>query len=642
VSDTEQAPGGALEGGLDAPPDITELSLAADFPLAGEDAWAELVAGVLRKSGALADGASAGAAIEKLTGRTAEGIALRPLYTRSGAQNVDAGFPGVFPFVRGARARGSHDTGWDVRAHYADADVARTRRQVLADLEGGTNSVWLQVGPGAIPVEGIDEVLADVYLDSAAVALDGGAQGAAAADALLASAVQRGVAPSALTGSLGFDPVGLQARTGITADFGPTLSWARRCLTELTGLRALTVDGRPYHEAGGSHAQELAFSLAAAVRGLREMEAAGIAPSDAVRLFEFRIAVTDEQFLSIAKLRAARLLWAKVTESSGARGPLSAQRQHAVSSWAMATRRDPWVNMLRGALACFGGGVGGAEAVTVLPFDVAVGLPDAFSRRVARNTHAILLSESHLARVIDPAGGSWYVESLTRDLARAAWEIFRQVEAAGGIGAALQSGEVAEQLAETRVERERRYADRSSAITGVSEFPLLQEAGLQREPYPSQAVSAGLPRHRYAEAYEALRDRADVFQARTGRAPAIFVAALGATREHSARLGFLSGALSPGGIDVQVHDVDPDEVDAVGAAFAAEPGTIAAICGTDKAYAASGPAVVAALRKAGATHLIVAGKPGAEPAVQADRWVYIGCDLVAALTEVHDVLEANA
>lgn len=640
MSDTESATASASEGGLEAPPDVSELSLAADFPVIDEDAWAELVSGVLKKSGAVAADAPAQAAVDRLTGHTADGIALRPLYTRSTTPDSDSGYPGVYPYTRGSRARGARDGGWDVRALYADTNVARTRSQVLADLESGTNSVWLQAGVGATPIDAIEEVLADVYLDLAPVVLDAGAESGAAATALLAAAQDRGIALVSLTGALGFDPIGQQARTGDTADFAETVAWSTRALTDLPGIRPVVVDARVFHDAGASHAQELAYSLAAAVSTLRALEAAGIAPDVAAGLLEFRFAVTDEQFLSLAKLRAARLLWARVTEQSGVHGASAAQRQHAVSSWAMTTRRDPWVNILRGSLACFGGGVGGADAVTVLPFDIAVGLPDDFSRRVARNTHAILLAESHLARVIDPAGGSWYVETLTRDLARAAWEIFRHVEGAGGISTALGSGQVADELAETRTERDRGYAHRKSIITGVSEFPLLGEAVLEREPYPPVVVSGGLPRHRYAEPFEALRDRADAFAARTGAAPRVFVAALGSTREHSARLGFLSGLLSPGGIDVDVHEAA--DLDALAQAFAGSGGTVAAIAGTDKAYAADGAAVAAALRKAGATHLLVAGKPGAEPPLEAERWVFIGCDVVAALTELHDTLEASA
>lgn len=644
MSDTKHDAGGASErvsdGALETPPDVEELSLAAGFPVVTEQAWAELVAGVLKKSGAIPADASAQAALDALTSRTVDGIELRPLYTKCATRDADSGYPGVFPYTRGARARGGHDAGWDVRAWHADPDVARTRQDLLTDLENGATSVWLQAGPGAIPVEGLDEVLADVFLDSAAVVLDAGADSGAAAAALLAVAADRDVAPGSLRGALGIDPIGRQARSGERAEFGDAIAWSRRALAELPGIRPIVIDGQPYHEAGGSHAQELAYTLAAGVATLRELERAGIAPDEAAGLLEFRLTMTDEQFLSIAKLRAARLLWARIADLSGIRGNAAAQRQHAVSSWAMTTRRDPWVNILRGTLACFAGGVGGAEAVTVLPFDVAVGLPDTPARRLARNTQSILLAETHLARVIDPGGGSWYLEQLTRDLAREAWDRAGAVDAAGGMSAALAGGLVADDLAKTRAERDRAYATRQAVLTGVSEFPFLGEAPLERRPYPSAVRSGGLPRHRYAESYEALRDRAEVYAGRAGHAPTLFVAALGSPREHAARLGFLRGALSPGGIEVDVQ-VTTDPAD-LADRFSAAPAAVAAIAGTDKAYAEDGPAVAQALRDAGARRLLVAGKPGVEPPFAADQWIYRGCDLVAALTELHDVLEASA
>ena len=247
------------------------------------------------------------------------------------------------------------------------------------------------------------------------------------------------------------------------------------------------MDALPYHEAGGSAAQELGASLATGVAYLRLLTGAGLTLQEACAQLEFRYAATADQFLTIAKLRAARRLWARVAEASGD-VDAGAQRQHAVTSPVMMARRDPWVNMLRTTVACLSAGAGGADAVTVLPFDHSLGLPDAFARRIARNTSTILLEESHLARVIDPAGGSYYVERLTDELAHAAWDFFQEIERAGGQAAALRSGMLGERLAATWAERGRKLAKRREPITGVSEFPNLAEKPVERESAPAGPV----------------------------------------------------------------------------------------------------------------------------------------------------------
>ncbi|MCZ9342313.1 methylmalonyl-CoA mutase family protein, partial [Streptomyces sp. TRM76130] len=290
------------------------------------------------------------------------------------------------------------------------------------------------------------------------------------------------------------------------------------------------------HEAGGSAAQELGCSLATGVAYLRGLTDAGLGVEQALGRMEFRYAATADQFLTIAKLRAARRLWARVAEVCGA-PRAGAQLQHAVTSPVMMTRRDPWVNMLRTTVAALAAGVGGADAVTVLPFDDALGQPDAFARRIARNTSTILIEESHLSQVIDPAGGSWYVERLTDELAHAAWGFFQEIERGGGQAACLRSGLVGDRLAATWAARGAKLATRREPVTGVSEFPHLAEEPVVREPAP-EPPSGGLPRVRRDEAFEALRARSDAHLAATGARPRIYLAALGPAAAHTARLSF--------------------------------------------------------------------------------------------------------
>ncbi|WP_409235337.1 methylmalonyl-CoA mutase small subunit [Streptomyces sp. PA5.6] len=603
------------------------LSLAAEFPDATHEQWHRLVEGVLRKSGKDVSGT---AAEEALSTALEDGLTTRPLYTARDTA-PDAGLPGFAPFVRGSVPEGNTPGGWDVRQRYASADPARTNDAVLTDLENGVTSLWLTVGPAGLPVSGLERALDGVYLDLVPVALDAGDRAEPAARELLRLYEAAGIADDAVRGTLGADPLGHEARTGEkVASVKGVADLARLCGERYPGLRALTVDALPYHEAGASAAQELGASLATGVAYLRALSEAGLSVDKAFAQLEFRFAATADQFLTIAKLRAARRLWARVAEVSGVPAA-GGQRQHAVTSPVMMTRRDPWVNMLRTTVACLGAGVGGANAVTVLPFDHELGLPDAFARRIARNTSTILLEESHLARVIDPAGGSWYVERLTDELAHAAWDFFKEIERADGQAAALRSGLVGDRIAATWAERKKKLARRREPITGVSEFPLLTERQVEREPAPA-APAGGLPRVRRDEAYEELRARSDAHLAATGARPKVFVAALGSAAAHTARATFASNLFMAGGIE-PVHDPVSVDAETAAEAFAASGASVACVCSSDALYAEQAEAVARALKAAGALRVFLAGRG---EFTEIDAYVFAGCDAVAVLTSTLD------
>lgn len=466
-----------------------QLRLASEFTPATRDQWQALVEKVLRRSGAAPD---------TLRTTTYDGFVLEPLYTADDTAPA-AGFPGLPPFTRGGRPDGAVAAGWDVRQRHAHPDPDTTRTAVRSDLEHGVTSLWLVVGQAGVPLDALPDVLADVYLDLAPVTLDAGPDFAAAARTLLDLHEDKGVQASQVRGNLGADPVGLRARTGEPQDLEGAVALSARVADRYVNLRSVVVDALPYHEAGSSDGQELGYALATAVAYLRALTDAGLTVDDAARRLEFRFAATTDQFGTIAKLRAARRLWARVAEVAGTNTPVP---QHAVTSTTMMTRRDPWVNMLRTTLACFAAGVGGADAVTVQPFDAAIGLPDAFARRIARNTQSILVEESRVAGVIDPAGGSWYVERHTDELAKAGWAVFQEVERAGGITTALDNGLVDETIAAVRDARTRRLDAGEEVITGVTVFPGRAEKRLTRPPAP-EPPGGGLPRVRYAEPFEA-------------------------------------------------------------------------------------------------------------------------------------------
>ncbi|MFF3751984.1 methylmalonyl-CoA mutase family protein [Streptomyces sp. NPDC002018] len=626
------------------------LSLAAEFPDATREQWQSLVAGVLRKSGRDVSGP---AAEEALATTLQDGLSTRPLYTAEDAPG-DSGHPGFAPFTRGGRPEGGAVSGWDVRQRHTRPDPARTNEAVLADLENGVTSLWLGVGAGGVPVSGLATALDGVYLDLAPVALDAGDAFGPAARELLRLYEERGVARHQARGTLGADPVAQLARTGRETD-GHTreaAELAALCDRAYPGLRAISVDALPYHEAGASDAQELGCSLATGVGWLRDLTAAGLSVEAACGQLEFRYAATADQFLTIAKLRAARRLWARVAEVCGAPAA-GAQRQHAVTSPVMMTRRDPWVNMLRTTVAALAAGLGGADAVTVLPFDHALGLSDAFSRRIARNTSTILLEESHLGRVIDPAGGSWYVERLTDELAHAAWAWFQEIERAGGQRAALRDGLIGERLSDTWRERSEKLARRREPITGVSEFPQLSQPPVERERVPEtpggghggyaehggHGGRGGLPVVRRDEAFETLRARSDAHLAATGARPRVFLAALGPAAAHTARATFAASLFQAGGIE-PVHDPVSVDADTAADAFTRSGASVACLCSSDALYAERAASVAAALRSAGALRVFLAGRPGEhrETYLEAgvDEFVVAGGDAVAVLTSALD------
>ncbi|MBX6381911.1 MAG: methylmalonyl-CoA mutase, partial [Microbispora sp.] len=318
---------------LDDPADLAE-----GFPQATREQWRALAAEVLRKSGWDGPPDEVEAA---LSTTTYDGVTVAPLYDAADALPGGPGTP------RPTRGPGP----WDVRQRHADPDPAATREAIHADLENGVTSLWLDlnaIDPAALP-----EVLRGVLLDIAPVVLDAGPRTAEAAEEFLRLA--GGV--SVPGGNLGADPIGLAARTGAPVRMEAAVALARRCAGGR--LRAITVDALPYHDAGGSDAEELGCSIATAVAYLRALTDAGLTAEQAFGQLEFRYAATADQFLTIAKLRAARRLWARVAEVTGVAGEAARQLQHAVTSSAMMTARDPWVNMLRTTVACFAAGVGG-------------------------------------------------------------------------------------------------------------------------------------------------------------------------------------------------------------------------------------------------------------------------------------------
>lgn len=610
-----------------------------DSPSTLSERWAELSLGVLRRSGVLGEDATPADAEAALRTQLPDGFGVRALYLDPGGA-PDPGLPGQSPYLRGSTAAGLIGAGWDVRQLHDDPRLDATRTALLDDLEHGVRSVWLRLGTGGIPVQALEDVLGDVVVDAAPVVLEAGAEGEEVARRFLALAAERDIAPQDLPGTLGLDPLGVEAREGSPQDMGAATALAAQVAVRYPRLRPLVVDGLPYAEAGATDTEELGCVISAGIAYLRALAERGVSPAQASALLEFRLAAGDDQFLTIAKFRAARRLWARVTEVTAAVAGARPPRLHAVSSPAMLTRRDPWVNLLRVTIAVFGAGLGGADAITALPFDHAVGYSDPFARRIARNTSTLLQDEAELGRVLDPGGGSWYLEQLSDQVARTAWAWMQEIERAGGQREALRSGLIADRLWHSRAAREHRIRHLRQPITGVSAFPELEERPVTRPPRAA-APGKGLPPWRYAEPFESIRSLADALTATTGERPAAFVVTLGPLARHHRRAQFAQNLLAAGGIACDPV-VESGRVAPVLRAYRRRRRQVAVLCGEDADYQEQAPPLAAALKKAGARLVALVG-PGGSPdahlrAAGVDRFLAADGDAVADLDALLRVL----
>lgn len=598
-----------------------QKSSAGDIAESDIARWRSGVAGVLTKSTRSEPDELPAEPERLLDSPTYDGFPIRPLYT--GLDELpEPALPGNWPFVRGGDARRDVKSGWKVAEAFPvnGSAAAEGNGDVLLALTEGVSALVLRVGDG-VHVADMDRLLEGVFLDLVPVILEGsGADYVAAADAVLALVTdmdddQR----SRLSLDLGADPLTAPLSGTPAAELSDVVATAAKVTSYDGGVRAITVDGPAFHHLGASASWELAASVAAGVAYLRTLTDGGVGVADALRQIAFRFAADDDQFMTIAKLRAGRQLWARVAEVVGA-ADAGAATVHAVTSLAMMTQRDPWVNMLRTTLAAFSAGVGGADTVLVHPFDVAIpggfpGTAASFARRIARNTQLLLLEESHIGRVLDPAGGSWFVEDLTKQLADEAWKHFQDIESRGGFVAARDF--VVEQIADVSRRRADDIAHRRTAITGVNEFPNLAEP-----PLPHSDSSGAVAR--YAAGFEALRDRSDAFLDEHGSRPQVLLLPLGPLAEHNIRTTFASNLLASGGIETVT--------DGEGAGSS----KIAVICGTDARYATEASAAVDAARKAGVSYILLAGpeKAVAEADSKPDGYLTAKIDAVEALSDL--------
>jgi methylmalonyl-CoA mutase len=583
---------------------------------------------------ALVEKELAGASFDKLVQKTPEGIALQPLYTE---RAIDPAPPGVAPFVRGASS-----TATPFRI-CVQVDPRETRRDgaLADDLAGGADALWC-LSTDREAVRAATARGAALVIES-----DWREAGDETEDTDEPDEID-GVAPEVWSSfdwiadiASGRLPIGALGDSSALSVLPPVVTDA---IEREPDWRCLRVGGLPFHDAGADAADELALMLSSLVATLRTLDDAKIPLAPASRLAWAQIAVGRDTFGELCKLRALRLLWTQVWAAAGVRDVALASI-HAVCSSRTLSVRDPWVNMLRGTTQVFAAALGGAQLITPLPFDAAFDTTSALGQRVARNTALVLREESQLGRVLDAAGGSYYIEARTDALAREAWSRFQAIERDGGIVQLLRTGALRTRLEAAWAQRASAIAKRKEPVLGVSEFANLNEK-LPGTPRPPAGV------HRDAEGFEALRarvessvrgehDGAGVDGAGRVEANAVSLLLLGAPAEHRGRQGFAESFFAVAGLRTIAHaDTMADAANAGrdAAQIVGPTADVTCICGSDERYATDAVVAAQQLRAAGVKRIVLAGRPGALEAdlraAGVDAFIYMGCDVLATLEEL--------
>lgn len=676
---------------------MDKLSWAGEFPAVSFEDWQNAALKALK-----------GAALHDLDCDLYEGLTSKPLYTaRNGASAAaQSGHPGAAPFIRGA-GQPVEGRPWTIIQFLDHLDLAEANRQLKEDIAGGVQSFWMQFGGniayggafiGARTLQAMERIFDGVSLEDIGIYISGGFDTVAGAALMASLWEKKGVFPDKVKGSAGLDPLSAIAANGqVPAERSQALADALDAATYLRekgfGLRPFLVSGRVWHQAGGSAREELAYTLAAAVSYWRGCVENGWSLEDTASGIGFALSAEADLFITIAKFRAMRALWARVIETAGL--PPRAPSIIAEMSFRMITERDPHVNLLRATAAAFGAAIGGAEACLLIPFNTRHGTPDAFSRHLARNTQLILQEEAQLGRVADAAGGSWYVETLTHQLAEAAWNEFRRVEKAGGLLPALEEGLIARQITDVKMRRALNIAHNRDKITGVSSFPSLAEEPLFSRPEDLEidlgalddegivpilppasrgkrfaamieaagngATLKGLERgcetlmerydfvpataERLAEPFELLRAASDKALARVKARPPVFLANLGPLAEYNSRASWAKNFYAAAGIE-SIDNNGFDEFEKLIRRFQRSPAPIACICASDKTLGQMS-GVAAALKRGGAVAVYLAAEPGTlsilsdEDKRAVDRIIYEGCNMLKLLMELHHMMRVK-
>ncbi len=652
-------------------------ALLDEFPRPSYEDWKKAAEALLK-----------GAPFEKkMRTRTVEGITLEPIYRQEsvrGLAHLDD-LPGSPASPRASRPSGFLGASWDALQEITAGNPREFNQQLLDALQKGQTGVMLSVDLATSLLHNPSEAevgevaacgLSLARLADLKTALDGVVAEAVAlhvkpgcalvpmASFLAAWCAEDEVDPAQVRGAFHADPIGHWVAAGaLPVPYEVMMDQLKTSFGLLDGILPgfglVGCSGIPFHMAGASAVDELALMLAESVEYIRQLGKRDVDPGHVAKRTVFTFSLGSNFFMELAKIRAARIAWGRIQESFGVENP-SPMRGVGRTGFFNKTAFDPYVNMLRTTTESFSGVLGGLEALTVGTFDECIRESDAFARRIARNTHTILAEECELNRVVDPAGGSWYIECLTDEVLKAAWSRFQEIEAEGGIGEAFRKGTVAEMCGRSRDEAQKRLNQRRFSLIGTNVYSnlderplksrlpdyhaLLEERILSVRPHSDLKIDAAddvslveaarmgatvgdfrdallpevgvfeevpaLPHQRLAENFEELRNAAFEFEARKGSAPKIFLVNLGPLRKHKIRADFTRGFFGSGGFDVLYPNGFDDPGEAA-KAFAESGAQVAVVCGGDDQYAESFESFAKAINETSPdSTLVLAGHPG--------------------------------
>jgi methylmalonyl-CoA mutase len=589
-----------------------------------------------------------GANFEKrLVRNTPEGVRIQPLYTADDRPSTPdySGLPGGQSRTRGERLRPAGEQ-WRICSVIREPDPTKAAALAARELnDGATGLVFAQSSPwqqGALWTE----LFAALEGREVHISLPSTAAKPLALRAIAEHGRQAAHPHEALRIHAGLDIVGDYAAHGVLNEAAWTEAVASLQDPNRPAGRLLRADDKPYHGAGASEAESLGFLLAGAIDTFRALESRGISVDEASANLQFLLHLDTEFFMGIAKIRAARRLWNHIRNECGFTADMVVQVR---TSPRVMTSRDPWINMLRNTTTCFAGAVAGADAIATDSFDALLGVPSETGQRLARNTQLILGLESHLGKVLDPAGGSYFIEQLTEDLATRAWGVLQQVEERGGMVKALASGWVSETVQSTRAARDKTIRRRKRAITGVSAFPNLSESAPAQSPYPTAPVENaqtdnGLAQLRFAAPFEDFRSRSDRWLASTGERPKIGLLNLGPVANHTGRSMFIRNLVQVGGFEPVMSEpiLSVDDALQQGAQVKGLPLILCASNADAKTLARP---IASALTSKGVSVIWMAGQPEADMSSYADAgigaWVKLGDDMVERLGDLWAVKESK-
>jgi methylmalonyl-CoA mutase len=642
-----------------------------------------------------------GKPIEKLYSTTYENLRIKPIYTREDLESLEhleqyPGFPG---YVRGIHVNGYIQEPWLVSQELSARNAKEWNEIVKHDLARGQTEIHLvldQLGFSVTSLTDLEEMFSGISLQDYSLRVDAGACSLPFL-ALLATYLEKNQMPfETLRGTIGMDPLAALVKKGQLSSSLTTLYdvmadvtvWAKE---HMPNVKTIIVHGEPYHNGGANAIQELAFAFATAVEYVNECLNRGVTIDEAAQRISFSLAIGSNFFMEIAKLRAARIVWSNIVQTFGGNEESQKMWIHARTSHFTKTVYDPYVNMLRATTEAFAATVGGANSLHVSPFDEAIQQADEFSRRIARNTQLILLEEAHIGKVIDPAGGSYYVETLTAQIAEEVWKLFQQIEAKGGITKALEEGFVQAEVEKVAELRKKHVKTRKEKIVGTNLYANLaeppvskREAGnhtstspdlpfydenvaqvkteFSEKPFMQTAISIvsrrataqeinealaatgpsinikPIAQWRLAEPFEQLRKASEVHLEKHGSRPTVHLINLGPIPNHKARADFITGFFEAGGFEVVKNNGYMSAEEAVKGALSLE-GTHYIICGSDESYTDTVPTISTELKKANPhLKLYVAGKQAPEieeTFVQAgiDGFIHIGSNCYGTLAE---------